>query len=84
MTNTNTLFDALRALREEIEGLSKIRTTLNVQERRAEMQMGEAESQLNALRLLRSYADGELARKREVLASLQKERDEIHRSLREQ
>lgn len=67
-----TVFDGMRAIREEIEGLNGVRTTLIAQERRAESALGEAEAQLNALRKLRAFADAEIARKRTVLAELSK------------
>lgn len=61
------VFDARKALREEIEGLGGVLAALKVQERRAQEKMAEAESEYNAAVKLRGFAQAEIARKREVL-----------------
>lgn len=60
-------FDSKRALREEIEGLSNILTTIGAQASQAEMRAGEAAQQFDSLLKLKAYAQSEVARKRKVL-----------------
>jgi len=67
---TDAKFDPVRAIREEIQGLSEIRGTLIVRERRAQQNMIEAETEFNALARLRGFVDSELERKRTALISL--------------
>jgi hypothetical protein len=61
------VFDVRKALREELEGLSGVLTTLRVQERRAQEKMAEAESEYNAAVKLRGFCQAEMERKRAVL-----------------
>ncbi len=69
-----TEFDPVKALREEIHGLSDIRSVLLAQERRAEEDIGIAEAKRNAMCKLRAFADAELAIKREKLDRLMEEK----------
>ena len=61
------VFDARKALREELEGLGGILKALKIQEQRAQEKMAEAESEYNSAVKLRGFAQAEIARKREVL-----------------
>lgn len=63
-------FEAKKALREEIEGLRNISTTLTTQTRRAQMEMGEAEAKYNALTKLDAFVRGEIERKQNVLLQI--------------
>lgn len=67
-----TEFDSKKALREELQGMSDVRSTLIVQERKAEEQLGLAEAQLTAFRKLRGFLDIEINRKRGILNDLEK------------
>lgn len=66
----DTPFDPIKALREEIEGLASVLTTLRNFELRAESDLTRAETELNAARKLVAYARTEMLRKREVLNTL--------------
>lgn len=70
-----TQFDPIKALREEIEGLTGVQKTITTMERRAEMEMGEAEARLNAVRKLSGFCTAELDRKRDVLKQLETEKE---------
>lgn len=67
----STVFDGVRALREEIEGLMGVRTTVVSEERRAQEALGQAEVHYNNIVKLRGFADAELARKRRLLRELE-------------
>lgn len=68
-----TPFDGVRALREEIQGLTEVRTSLVTEERRAQDQLGQAEVHWNNMVKLRGFADAELDRKRTVLRQLEED-----------
>jgi len=68
-----TEFDPLKAAREEAAALSDVLATLRRRENAAEIAMGQAESELNAIRKLRGYAQMELARIRDRIAALEHE-----------
>jgi len=70
-----TEFDPIKAIREEIAGLQDVEKALSVRERFAEQQLGQAESELNALRKLTGYTRSELDRKNKVLQQLIKEKE---------
>ena len=67
MTGT---FDPLKALGEEIAGLTHVRATMIVEVQRAEQVVAEGQVKLDALLLLQGFCDGELKRKREVMLRL--------------
>lgn len=69
--STKGTFDELRALHEEIEGLSGVLTTLTSQTHHAEMHASEAAAQFDALVKLKAFAQQELVRKRKVLQRLE-------------
>jgi hypothetical protein len=64
-------FDPLKATREEIAGVSGILESLKRQEQVAEEAMSKAETDLNALRKLRGFAQIYLQQKRDELARLE-------------
>lgn len=70
-----TEFDPLKAAREELTGLMDVLVTLRVRENAAEQMMGQAESELNAVRKLRGFCQDQIARKREQIRKLEPERD---------
>jgi hypothetical protein len=67
------IFEPIKALREEIEGLAGVRAAILVTERRAQERLGEAEVEYNMAVKLRGFADAELARKRQVLKDLEEQ-----------
>lgn len=71
-----TEFDAIKAIREEIVGLSEIRSALVKRETNLQRQYGEIEVEYNMVMRLRGFADAELNRKRGVLR-LMESGDEI-------
>jgi hypothetical protein len=66
-----TVFDPIKALKEEIAGLVEVRGSLVKRERQLVAQHGELEVEVNAIIKLRGFADAEIARKREVLKGLE-------------
>lgn len=68
-------FDIVRALNEEIMGLGEVQKALRIRETAVEKAMTEMESELNALRKLRGFADAELERKRAVLRAEEAKRE---------
>jgi hypothetical protein len=60
-------------LREEIEGIANILTTLIAETRQAEMKSAEAHQHYDNMVKLKAFAQQELARKRRVLNQLQEE-----------
>jgi len=50
-----TLFDPLKAAREELAGLNDVARVLLQRERAAEEAMGKAEQELNAIRKINGY-----------------------------
>jgi hypothetical protein len=68
-----TEFDALKAAREEMAGLVDVLRTIGQRENAAELAMGMAESELNAVRKLRGYAYAEVGRLRERIRKLEEE-----------
>lgn len=73
MMPTPVPFDAKKALREEMQGLSEVLTTLVHRERQAQRTATEAEAELNAITKLRGFAQAELDRKRSVLRQLEED-----------
>jgi hypothetical protein len=68
-----TEFDPLRALREEAAAMVDVLATIGRRENIAETAIAAAESELNAIRKLRGYAQIELARIRDRIAALEHE-----------
>lgn len=66
-----TDFDPVKALREEIMGLTEIKASLSRREKNLQMQYTELEIELNSVTLLRGFADQEIERKRKVLKALE-------------
>ena len=66
-----TPFDAVRALREEIEGLRGVLMTVIITERRAQEELGRAEVEYNAAVKIRGFVEAEITRKRSVLEAMQ-------------
>ncbi|WP_065755242.1 hypothetical protein [Bradyrhizobium paxllaeri] len=71
-----TEFDHIKALKEEITGLTEVRATLGKEERYAEEALGLAEAKMNALRKLRGFVDISIADKREQLRRLEQADDQ--------
>lgn len=69
-----TDFDPIKAIREEIRGLTEIKASLSRRERNLQMQYTELEIEVNAVTLLRGFADAEIERKRKVLKALEEGR----------
>ena len=69
-------FDPIRALKEEIMGLAGVQKTIRAMESNAEMELGEAEAKLNAVRQLSGFCSSELMRKRKVLLQLETEKEQ--------
>lgn len=76
MTTATVMFDPIKALREEIEGVSNILTTLTAETRKAEMAAAEAAQHYDSMVKLKAFAEQELLRKRRVLAQLQESKTE--------
>lgn len=68
-----TVFDPIKAIKEEIMGLADVRTTYKQAETRAMTQMGIAENELIAARKMLGFVDAEMARKRTVLKQLEEQ-----------
>lgn len=68
-----TVFDPIKAIKEEITGLANVRTTYKQAETRAMTQMGVAENELIAARKMLGFVDAEMARKRTVLKQLEEQ-----------
>jgi hypothetical protein len=66
-----TTFDPAKALREEITGLSETQATLKKCEAALAIKLSEVEAERAAIINARGLIDAELARKREVLKTLQ-------------
>lgn len=66
-----SVFEPIKALKEEISGLVEVRTALVHRERDLSAKYGELEVELNGIIKLRGFADAELARKRAVLKQLE-------------
>lgn len=66
-----TKFDELRALREEITGLSEVQKALMIRRRKAEADLGQAETELLSLRKLEGFVNIEVERKVKVLRELE-------------
>jgi hypothetical protein len=64
-------FNPIKALSEEIAGISNILTTLSAETRSAEMKAAEATQHHDSLVKLEAYTKGELALKRQALYKLQ-------------
>jgi hypothetical protein len=75
MTTVTVPFDPIKALREEIEGVSNILTTLTAETVKAEMVAAEATQHYDSMVKLRAFAQQELVRKRQVLAQLQEDKE---------
>jgi hypothetical protein len=69
----STDFDPIKAIKEEISGLSDVHKVISLRVDQAAKAMGEAEIELNALLKLQGFARSEMDRKREVLQKLERE-----------
>jgi hypothetical protein len=67
-----TEFDAARAIREEMAGVSDVIKTLGSWARESEEALAKAEIRLNAVRKMLGFARAELDRKRMVLDDLER------------
>jgi hypothetical protein len=65
-------FDPIKAAREQLIGLHEILSTFVRMERRAEEAISAAEGDLNAIRKLRGFCEGEIRRFHEALAELER------------
>ena len=65
-----TEFDATRAVREQLTGLTDVMRTIRQREQAAEEAMSAAETELNAIRKLRGYCEIEIDRLRSRLTAL--------------
>ena len=70
---TATSFDALKAAREELVGLSDVARALSQRERIAEEAMSLAENELNAIRKITGYVRISMDTIRQRIAKLEKE-----------
>jgi len=66
-----TEFDATRAVREQLTGLTDVMRTIRQREQAAEEAMSAAENELNAIRKLRGYCEIEIDRLRSRLTALE-------------
>lgn len=66
-------FDPIKALSDEIAGLSNIQSTLTAEVRQAEMRAAETAQHYDNMVKLKAFADQEIARKRKVLYQLRAE-----------
>jgi hypothetical protein len=64
-------FDPIRAAKEELSGLHAVLTTMVRRENAAEMAMGLAEEELNAIRKLRGYAQMQVEAMQERIRKLE-------------
>ncbi len=71
-----TEFDPIKAAREELAGLHDVLTAMRRGENQAEQAMARAESDLNAIRKLRGYAQLEIERLQARIASMEAEKDQ--------
>jgi len=63
-------FDPIKAVREEITGLHGVQEAIKRRERAEEVNMAEAETELNALRKIGGYLRIEIERKQDALQKL--------------
>ncbi len=68
-------FDPRKALGEEITGLNNVLTALMAETRQAEMKAAEAAQHYDTMVKLKAFAEGELARKRQVMQQLLSQED---------
>ena len=68
-----TTFDPLKAVREELTGLTDVLRTMRQRENDAEIAIAKAESELNAIRKLRGYAQVEVTALQERIRKLEAE-----------
>jgi chromosome segregation ATPase len=71
-----TDFDPIKAAREELSGLHDVLTAMRRGENQAEQAMARAESDLNAIRKLRGYAQLEIERLQARIASMEAEKNQ--------
>lgn len=64
-------FDAVKALKEEINGLVEIQTALKRRSSQLQIQYGEIEIEYNSVMRLQGFAVAELERKRNVLKTME-------------
>ena len=64
-------FDATRAVREQLTGLTDVMRTIRQREQAAEEAMSAAENELNAIRKLRGYCEIEIGHLRSRLTALE-------------
>lgn len=70
---TDTPFDGIKALREEIQGLNDVKKTITKRVHNAERIMAEAEVEHNDTVKLLGFCNSEIDRKRKVLAQLEEQ-----------
>ena len=70
-----TEFDPIKAAKEELTGLSGVLQAMQQRERACEEAMGRAESELNAVRKLRGYAQIQMMGLREKISKLEREKE---------
>ncbi len=68
-----TQFDPIKAAREELVGLADVLKVMRRGENEAEQAMSRAESDLNAIRKLRGYAQLEIERLQSKIAAMEAE-----------
>jgi hypothetical protein len=68
-----TIFDPLKAAREELAGLNEVAVTIGRRERHAEEAMGKAEVELNALRKITGYVRISMDTIKQRIQELEKE-----------
>jgi hypothetical protein len=69
-----TEFDAARAIREQLAGLTDIMRIIRQREQAAEEAMSAAENELNAIRKLRGFCEIEIGRLRTRLTALEEQK----------
>lgn len=71
-----TEFDAIKAAREELAGLTDVLATMRRSENNAEQAMARAENELNSIRKLRGYCQVQIGMMQETIAAMEAEKDQ--------
>jgi len=69
-----TEFDPIKAIKEEIAALEHVHKSLRQREGKAQSDLGQAEAELNSLKVVTGFVSIELNRKRAVLAQLEEKK----------
>jgi hypothetical protein len=66
-------FNPIKAAREELVALNEMEATIRRREQKCELQISEAETELNAVRKILGYVKLQIERARECLQKLEQE-----------